>query len=112
MVNAIRSADDDRSVELSSISVIYPELIINPSDSFSASIDVPVEPPKPLALKFCTAGAPTATEIMTQPDINHLSYLPALSVEIVLPDGYPTQEPPIFRIRTSPSWIPASRLSN
>ena len=110
MANATSLTDDDRCVELSSISAIYPELIINPSNPFSASIDVPVEPLKPLAIKFCTAGGPAATELATQPDINLLSYLPALSVEIILPDGYPTQVPPIFRIRTSPSWIPESRI--
>ena len=103
-------ADDDRSVELSSISAIYPELIIDPANPFSASIDIPVEPLQPLAVNFCAADGPTATKLATQPGITHLSHLPALSVEIVLPDGYPTQEPPIFRICTSPSWIPQSRV--
>lgn len=110
MSDATSLADDDRYVELSSISAIYPELIPNPSNPFSASIDILVEPLKPLAVNFCTVDGPAATQLATQPDINLLSYLPALSVEIVLPDGYPTQEPPIFRIRTSPSWIPEARV--
>ena len=54
------TAEDERTIELSAISAIFPELSIDPSDAFSAHIDVPVEPQRPLALRFPTPvhGAP------------------------------------------------------
>ena len=81
-----------RSIELSSISTSYAKLFINPCTPFQASVDVANEPLISLAIKFCTTGGPAATELATQPDVKILSYLPLLSVEIVLPNGYPIQE--------------------
>ena len=45
-------AEDERTIELSAIEAIYPELSLDPSDHFSAHIDVPVEPQRPLPLRF------------------------------------------------------------
>ena len=104
------AGDDERSIELSTLSAIYPELTIDPSSPFSAFIDVLVEPIKPLAIVFRTVDGAAAAEVAVQPDIHSLSYLPTLTIEIVLPDGYPTLEPPLFRIRTTPSWIPSWRI--
>lgn len=44
-------AEDERTIELSAIQAIYPELSFDPSDEFSAHIDVPVEPQTPLPLR-------------------------------------------------------------
>lgn len=44
--------EDERSLELSTISAIYPELLRDPSDPFSATIDIPVEPVRPVFVCF------------------------------------------------------------
>ena len=49
-------AEDERTIELSAIEAIYPELSFDPSDLFSAHIDVPVEPQKPLPLRFLNSA--------------------------------------------------------
>ena len=45
-------AEDERTIELSAIQAIYPELSFDPSNSFSVCIDVPIEPQCPLPLHF------------------------------------------------------------
>lgn len=45
-------AEDERTIELSAIQAIYPELTFDLSNPFSAHIEVPVEPQKPLPLQF------------------------------------------------------------
>lgn len=128
-------ADDERSVELSSISAIYPEISIDPSSPFKASLDLPVAPSSPLFVHFhpSETGYPTVLTPPTSasevdPDsattkgfktsavdvgenAHQLSHLPPLNLEIELPEGYPSERPPIFKISTSPQWLPPSVLS-
>ncbi|SLM36872.1 ring finger protein [Lasallia pustulata] len=130
--------EDERAVELSSIAAIFPELVIDPSDPFCATIDLPVTPKNPLAVLFppLADGAPPA-ELPTPPtsdeasdvalgrhepvrnasatdnvvpDVYYLSHLPPLTLQIRLPQGYPTEKPPVFHLRTRPSWLPGSTL--
>lgn len=121
-------AEDERALELETVAAIYPELITDPpgSDRFSATIDVAVEPALPLLIRFPTADGVEPLGQLTPPDsaseggkgIQHstvgqntivagntigqeilrLSYLPPLTLRILLPDGYPTTKPPIFQI--------------
>lgn len=130
--------EDERAVELSSIAAIFPELVIDPSDPFCATIDLPVTPTKPLAVLFPPladgaplAGLPTpptsdeagdvasathgldanapATDDAVQ-DVHYVSHLPPLTLQIQLPQGYPNEKPPVFILRTKPSWLPESIL--
>ena len=48
----MEDAEDERTVELSSVAAIFPELVIKANDPFSADIDIPVEPAKPLNVLF------------------------------------------------------------
>ncbi|GFF35797.1 E3 ubiquitin-protein ligase itt1 [Aspergillus udagawae] len=120
-------SEDERSVELSSIAAIYPEIKIDPASPFRASLDIPVKPSTPLPVCFeqqLDAGFP---EVLTPPtsldasdvglgfatkdngrDVHTLSYLPPLSLEIDLPEGYPSEKAPIFRLETNPPWLPHS----
>ncbi|GFF85325.1 E3 ubiquitin-protein ligase itt1 [Aspergillus udagawae] len=120
-------SEDERSVELSSIAAIYPEIKIDPASPFRASLDIPVKPSTPLPVCFeqqLDAGFP---EVLTPPtsldasdvglgfatkdngrDVHTLSYLPPLSLEIDLPEGYPSEKAPIFRLETNPPWLPRS----
>ncbi|RHZ73385.1 hypothetical protein CDV55_108956 [Aspergillus turcosus] len=123
-------SEDERSVELSSIAAIYPEIKIDPAFPFRASLDIPVKPSTPLPVCFeqqLDAGFP---EVLTPPtsldasdiglgfatkddarDVHILSHLPPLSLEIDLPEGYPSAKAPIFRLETNPPWLPHSIIS-
>ncbi|KAF2097865.1 RWD-domain-containing protein [Rhizodiscina lignyota] len=101
------NGDDEREEELSSITAIYPELVVDPSNPFSASIDIPVAPSTPLAVLF-----PPAIDTLTQIplDTHRLEHLPPLQLHIILPNGYPSECPPHLEIKTTPSWLPAETL--
>ena len=134
--------EDDRIVELSAIQAIYPELVLDSSESFSGRIDIAVEPLQALPIHFSnpTDGAPPASldggfdvcslkegsklngpvfefnqtiENVEDDDSRQatqlLSYLPSLSIALLLPEGYPHEQPPIVSL--SSSWIPHSTLS-
>jgi E3 ubiquitin-protein ligase RNF14 len=114
MADSPPALEDEREVELSSIAAIFPEIILDPQDPFSASIDLPVVPSYPLPVVFpeslesvtlsVDAGAEPATET------HYLSHLPDLRLEITLPEGYPASSAPHFRISTSPQWLPGAIL--
>lgn len=117
-------ADDERTEELSSISAIFPELTIDPSQPFAASLDISVTPAVPLKVTF-TTPAPLRTPPPTEPDSEYvplppadqhsLSYLPPLHLKVVLPGGYPDQKPPAVALSTNPPWLPwttIDRLQN
>ncbi|BDD61761.1 translation termination inhibitor protein itt1 [Monascus purpureus] len=138
MAESIPFCEDERSVELSSIAAIYPEIKIDPSFSFKASLSLPVVPSTPLHVYFDSPSDADFTTVLTPPtsvdtsdaslnsaikggfgssapnagrDIHALSYLPPLELEIELPDGYPSEKPPIFNIRIYPQWLTSSRIS-
>ncbi|KAL9577334.1 MAG: hypothetical protein Q9212_006428, partial [Teloschistes hypoglaucus] len=125
-------ADDERAVELSSISAIYPELLIDSTDPFKAAIDIPVEPIKPLNVLFPPPDGRAVPVLPTPPDsdsqhqsvpendapvphpqpvipvvqdLHELSHLPPLRVFIELPPGYPDTQPPVLKVTTGVSWL-------
>ncbi|KAJ5933024.1 hypothetical protein N7516_007513 [Penicillium verrucosum] len=115
--------EDDRSVELSSIAAIFPEIQIDPSSPFQAVLDLPVAPSVPTSICFqqpldavaAVITPPTSLDEskgeLDQPpikDVHVLSHLPPLNLEIELPEGYPTEKPPIVHLKTIPSWLPLS----
>ncbi|KAI9880390.1 MAG: translation termination inhibitor protein itt1 [Pleopsidium flavum] len=134
MTDDLDSLEDERAIELFSIAAIFPELAIDSTDLFCASIDVPVSPAQPLAIVFppLTDGAPppalptppssdavssgdskrgnvgtqTVPTVEVVQDIHHLSHLPPLSLQIQLPSGYPSERPPVFHLSTTSSWLP------
>jgi E3 ubiquitin-protein ligase RNF14 len=128
---------DDRSIELSSIAAIYPEIKIDEQRLFRASLDLPVTPSLPMRVRFdqgpehvqAPMTPPTSLDTndngimggaadgiaraVTEaiPDIHDLSHLPPLTLEIELPQGYPSEKPPILNISTNPQWLPAAQIS-
>lgn len=139
MAGSVSWPEDDRSIELSSIAAIYPEIWIDPSSPFKASLDLPVTPSTPLKVRFQQLSdggpppplptPPTSLESSdtglgsgskdgvdtlagdTAPDVHELSHLPPLTLEIELPEGYPSAKPPIFNISTDPPWLSTSHIS-
>lgn len=129
--------EDERAIELSSIAAIFPELVIDPTNSFRASIDIPVSPARPLTVVFppLADGAPptvptppnsdavtrgeetrdhvrmqTAPLVEAVQDVHQLSHLPPLTLQIELQNGYPAEKPPVFYVATNPPWLPRDVL--
>lgn len=140
MADELEEGEDERTIELSSVSAIYPEIVIDSSDPFSASIAICVELIKPLAITFPPGVDGAPSDVLTPPGLNlseethflntgfhvrhltsdglvdmvrdvyQLSHLPPLNLKIHLPDGYPTRRPPSFEIQTESSWMPEAKL--
>jgi E3 ubiquitin-protein ligase RNF14 len=128
--------DDERTIELSSIAAIFPEIVFDSQSPFRASLDIPVSPASPLKIQFHHPNAasyprlstpPTSTETdaddqhaviphgsegkeQEAPDIHSLVHLPSLRMKMLLPQGYPTEKPPTFELSSSPAWIPTATL--
>ncbi|KAL5364791.1 RWD domain-containing protein [Aspergillus floccosus] len=132
--------EDDRSMELSSITAIFPEIAVDPSVPFRATLDLPVKPATPLRVCFHQQEEAEFPTVLTPPtsldvsevgfgpestshplrddsaadadkDIHVLSHLPPLRLRIDLPDGYPADRPPVIKLSTDPSWLPEPTLS-
>jgi E3 ubiquitin-protein ligase RNF14 len=103
--------EDERQIELSSISAIFPEIVLDVQDPFSASIDLPVTPSIPLPVVFpeSSDGTSGASEKRVEPELrletHLLSHLPPLHLQITLPEGYPATKAPIFHLSTTPQWV-------
>ncbi|PSR90820.1 RWD domain-domain-containing protein, partial [Coniella lustricola] len=120
-------SEDQRDVELLTLSAIYPELQrVSEDDPYTFTLDLPVNPSKTVTVYFpaSTGQAPTLNPLQTAPgpadgplriDSHQLSYLPALHLQISLPSSYPTVQPPDVHVSTRPSWLPtetAKRLES
>ena len=110
--------EDVRSIELSSIAAIYPEIVIDPSSPFNATLKIPVVPSTPLRVCFDMepdsdrAGILTPREPIAaseRDDIHILSHLPPVKLEIALRKGYPSNDPPFLGISTNPPWLPLTK---
>lgn len=126
MTDLAAEIEDDRSVELSSIVAIFPEIQIDPASPFKATLDLPVTLPSPT--RFCFEqpldhGLPAALTPPTSVDgtkaelgppvardVHVLLHLPPLSLDIQLPQGYPAEKPPVVRLNTHPPWLPEHTL--
>ncbi|KAJ4311939.1 hypothetical protein N0V94_007701 [Neodidymelliopsis sp. IMI 364377] len=86
---------DERTEELDTLQSIYPELVLDASQPYTATLDLLVAPTKPLPVTFTP-----------DQDVQRLAYLPTLRVEIQLPKEYPTDGPPHIQITTTSSWLP------
>lgn len=116
---------DEREEELSSITAIFPELVIQPDDPFSASIELPVAPLAPLNIAFPSAAPPTPPTSDNEgrtynlgpgraagasKEVHQLAYLPPLMLQITLPEGYPAEKPPQFELAAGANWVPENVL--
>jgi E3 ubiquitin-protein ligase RNF14 len=134
------AADDERTIELSSIAAIFPELILGPKSPYDATLSVVVSPSPPLKIRFYQSAESGLLVLPTPPtsietdedtdtvarikrkavrtnedvagDVHSLAHLPPLILHIHLPEGYPSTKPPEFELSTSPPWIPKTKLEN
>ncbi|RMZ90133.1 hypothetical protein DV736_g2642, partial [Chaetothyriales sp. CBS 134916] len=123
--------EDDRIIELSSIAAIFPEICIDPSDPYHASLDLAVTPLQPLTIKFhqptrddrlprlpgstttLPNGGPRTVDSEQNTaleDVHMIEHFPPLKLDILLPPGYPTSEPPVVHLITDSPWLPRNKL--
>jgi|SRR5690242_8718335 len=88
---------DERAEELDTLQSIYPELVVDPSSPYTATLDLLVAPTKPLPVTYTP-----------EHDVQRLGYLPSLRIEFHLPAEYPNDRPPQVKITTTPPWLPES----
>lgn len=118
--------EDERDIELSSITAIFPEAVIDHKNPHAALLDVEITPTNPLRISFSLydpslAAASTLHDVDCERTLDHtsslspartstdnhsLSYLPPLNLHIELPDGYPEEKPPTFHIDSLHDWLP------
>jgi E3 ubiquitin-protein ligase RNF14 len=133
MADDTSDMEDEREIELSSISAIFPEITLDPLNPFSASIDLPVSPSLPLPVVFpepsegpnnirndsepqfelpfrLRGGRHNRNDPETRLEIHYLSHLPSLRLRINLPKGYPSSQPPVFDLSTTPQWLSSTVL--
>ncbi len=101
--------EDQRQTELECIAAIFPEISFDENDPFSASLEIPVQPHSPVKVSFL---APRSAIGVGEPDtdVHEISYFPSLQLHIKLPEGYPENTPPEFKLSTAPGWIPPREL--
>jgi E3 ubiquitin-protein ligase RNF14 len=121
--------DDERQVEMDCISAIFPEMITDPINPFSASIELPVNPSTAVRVVFPAAAEGSTPPIPTPPpsegsdqegqptlhpahnvESHNLSHLPPLQLHITLPEGYPAGRAPVFELSTAPAWLSRAYL--
>lgn len=120
MADDVESDADERLAELSTISDIFPELVIDPNDASAAFLELPVNPTTKIPVVFpeTAGGVSVATARLgdadSQPnaprEVHLIEHLPSLSLHVRLPKGYPDDLPPTFALTTTPSWITSARL--
>lgn len=93
------STEDERVEELDTLESIYPELEIDRSKHTkpSARLELQVSPEAPLRAVFDLDRT-----------AHRLSYLPPLLLDIILPELYPVEAPPVISLKSS--WIPENIL--
>ncbi|EXJ60952.1 hypothetical protein A1O7_05105 [Cladophialophora yegresii CBS 114405] len=122
-----QAAEDERTIELSTIAAIYPELVVDENDPYTATLELSVTPVQPLRILFRpsidttppapptpptssdhgndgTGNKPVVQQTL-QLDDHELSHLPPLSLRITLPKDYPASEPPVVSVSISPQWL-------
>lgn len=116
-------AEDQRDVELSTLSAIFPEIRrLHEHDPYTFVLDVPVNPSTAVTVFFPAAvegqsvapgasqhavvgpGGPSSNGV----DSHELAHLPAVRLKFTLPPSYPNEKPPEVTVSTSPSWLPSA----
>ena len=112
VANHIEADDDERAIEISTTKAIFPELVIDPKDCFAASLRIPITPAKPLPVLFSLndeallkqqqqlQASPPTTETASGEEVQHISHLPPLRLEISLPPQYPFDLPPRVQLES------------
>lgn len=107
---ATANEDDERTMELSALQAIFPELVIDEKQPFTATLELPVAPSEPIPIVFKDASDKSPIEADRHVQIHRLSYLPNIHIRISLPDGYPAEKPPILELSAIPIWLSRGKI--
>ena len=108
-------AYNEREEELQAIIAIFPEFILQ--GATSASIDLPVTPSSPLLVRFVPPHNASNDDDNSHENHAHvehdvrLAHLPSLKVQIDLPEGYPSEQPPSAKVATDHDWLPSTKIN-
>lgn len=106
--------DDERQEELETLAAIFPELLIDPNDAFSATLELPVSPASPLSINFALIDSvQDVVAAADAPQVAHelkFSYLPPFTLRISLPPKYPEDSAPVVKLSTQLEWLPESKI--
>ncbi|RDA89533.1 hypothetical protein CP533_2937 [Ophiocordyceps camponoti-saundersi (nom. inval.)] len=102
--------DDPRSVELETLTAIYPEIRTLDDSPFAFELDLPVQPTQPVTVHFEASDDKGAAEREAAESVL-ISHLPWLRLRFILPDGYPSSCPPLISLSTTPQWISPEKLA-
>lgn len=107
--------DDVRQEELKTLVSIYPELLIDPSDAFTVTLELPVSPENPLLVRFAKPDRPQQLQaVIDAPEAAHelkFAHLPPLLLHSTLPLEYPADSPPVVKLSAHLDWIPREKIS-
>lgn len=112
------TTQDEREEELGSLTAIFPELVLDPSDAFSAILELPVAPSSPLLIRFMPTVDPSAVvdsyalatvRSHVERDVK-LSHLPPLKLQVSLPAQYPADAPPKVTLSAQSDWLPKYKI--
>ncbi|OBT63297.1 hypothetical protein VE03_07937 [Pseudogymnoascus sp. 23342-1-I1] len=110
---ATANEDDERTMELSALQAIFPELIIDEKQPFTATLELPVAPSEPVPIVFkdgSDGSDKSPIEADRQLQVHRLSYLPNIHIGITLPDGYPAEKPPVLELSATPPWLSRGKI--
>lgn len=113
--------EDEREEEISTLTAIFPELILDPSNPFVISLGLPTDPSNPLPVRFREAPPPSPPAsdnecshhlpaVQETPHTQQLDHLPPLLIRITLPEGYPADTAPEVALSTTPQWLSDTKL--
>ncbi|KFY35831.1 hypothetical protein V494_05556 [Pseudogymnoascus sp. VKM F-4513 (FW-928)] len=107
---ATADEDDERTMELSALQAIFPELIIDEKQQFTATLELPVAPLEPVPIVFTDASHKPPME-GDRLQVHQLRYLPNIRIRITLPEGYPAEKPPVLELSATPRWLPPLKIA-
>ncbi|KAF2218363.1 RWD domain-containing protein, partial [Elsinoe ampelina] len=97
--------DDEREEEITSLSSIFPEIVVDKQDAYTMSLLIPVAPTE--AVSVVTEHCQDAGL-----DASPVTHLPPLQLRAKLPPGYPDSVPPRVQLEAKPAWINAEKLQD
>ncbi len=106
---------DERDVELSSLSAIFPEIEVDQDDPHAFILDIPVNPSNAVTVSFPAPadGGTTPNPVVARAEAvangiesHELTHLPSIRLRVSLPPGYPVEAAPHVSVSTSPPWLP------
>lgn len=111
------ASEDEREEELGTLTAIFPELVLDAKDPFSATLELPVAPANPLLVRFIPSANPTtrtdyaaaAAKSYVERDVE-LSHLPPLTLRVTLPKDYPENASPNVHLSAQADWLPNEKV--